>query len=69
MFQVKEQDKNPQKQLNEEEIGNLCEKDFRVIILRMIYDLRKGMEVQIEKLKKKFNKEIEGLKYKNEQYN
>ena len=53
MFQVKEQDKNPQKQLTEEEIGNLCEKDFRVIILRMIYDLRKGMEVQIEKLKKK----------------
>ena len=26
MFQMKEQDKNPQEQLNEEEIGNLSEK-------------------------------------------
>ena len=29
-FQTKEQDKNKQKQLNEEEISNLPEKEFRV---------------------------------------
>ena len=38
---MKEQDKNPQEQLNEVEIGNLSEKDFRLMILKMIQDLRK----------------------------
>ena len=50
MFQTREQDKNPQKQLNEEGIGKLSEKEFRVKIVRMIQDFRKRMEVQIKKL-------------------
>ena len=29
MYQMKEQEKNPEKQLNEVEIGNLPEKEFR----------------------------------------
>ena len=41
MFQVKEQDKNPQEQLNKVEIGNLSEKEFRLMILKMTQDLRK----------------------------
>ena len=41
MFQTKEQDKNPQNYLSEEEIGNLPEKEFKVVIVRMIQDLRK----------------------------
>ena len=36
MLQMKKQDKTPQEQLNEEEIGNLFEKQFRVIIVKMI---------------------------------
>ena len=32
MIQMKEQDKNPQDEINEEEIGNLPEKEFRVMI-------------------------------------
>ena len=32
MLQTKEKDKNLQEQLNEEEIGNLPEKQFRVMI-------------------------------------
>ena len=31
MYQMKEQDKTPEKQLNEVEIGNLPEKEFRII--------------------------------------
>ena len=31
MFQMKEQDKTSEKQLNEVEIGNLPEKEFRVM--------------------------------------
>ena len=37
---MKEQGKNPQDQKNEEEIGNLPEKEFRVMIVKMIQDLR-----------------------------
>ena len=38
---MKEQDKIPAKQLRELEISNLHEKDFRVMIVKMILDLRK----------------------------
>ena len=43
-YASKDQDKNPQKQLNEEEIGNLTEKEFRVMIVRMIQVFGKRME-------------------------
>ena len=36
MYQMKEQDKTPEKQLNEVAIGNLPEKDFRIMIAKMI---------------------------------
>ena len=42
--QMKEQDKTPEKQLNEVEIGNLPENEFRIITEQMIQDLRKTME-------------------------
>ena len=42
--QMKGQDKIPEKQQNEVEIGNLAENDFRIIIVKMIQDLRKTME-------------------------
>ena len=44
MSQMKGQDKTPEKQLNEVEIGNLPEKEFRITIVKMIQDLRKSME-------------------------
>ena len=43
-------DKIPEKQLNEVEIGNLPEKEFRIIIVKMIQDLGKRMEEKIEKM-------------------
>ena len=36
MQQMKEQGKNPPDQKNEEEIGSLPEKEFRVMIVKMI---------------------------------
>ena len=50
MYQMKEQDKIPEKQLNEVEIGNLPEEEFRVMIVKMIQDLWKRMEAKIEKM-------------------
>ena len=49
MYQMKEQEKTPEKQLNEVEIGNLPEKEFRIIV-KMIQDLGKRMEARIEKM-------------------
>ena len=48
MFQMKGQDKTPEKQLNEVEIGNFPEKEFRIMIVKMIQDLRKTKEKKQE---------------------
>ena len=56
MLQTKQQDKNPQEQLNEEEIGNLPEKELGVMIVKMIQNLGKRMEAQTEKIQEMFNK-------------
>ena len=53
---MKEQSKNLQDQVNEEEIGNLLEKEFRVMIVKMIQKLRNRMEAQIDKIQEMFNK-------------
>ena len=44
MLQMKEQGKNLQDQINEEEIDNLPEKEFRVMTVKMIQNLRNRME-------------------------
>ena len=61
---MKEQGKNLQDQINEEEIGNLPEKEFRIMIVKMIQNLRNRMEAQIEKIQEMFNKDLEELKNK-----
>ena len=58
MYQMKEQDKTPEKQLNGEELGSLPEKEFRVMIVRMIQNLGNRME----KIQETFNKDLEELK-------
>ena len=42
--QVKEQEKCPPKQTKEEEIGNLPEKEFQIMIVKMIQNLEIKME-------------------------
>ena len=39
MYWMKEQDKTPEKQINEVEIGNLPEKEFRIMRVKMIQHL------------------------------
>ena len=41
IFQMKDQDITPEEKLTEMEIGNPLEKEFRVITVKMIQDLRK----------------------------
>ena len=67
--QVKEQDKYPPNQTKEEEVGNLPDKEFRIMIVKMIKNLEIKMESQInsleariEKMQEKFNKDLEEIK-------
>ena len=46
------------------EIGNLPEKEFKIMIVKMIQDLRKRMEAKIEKMQETFTKDQEELKNK-----
>ena len=55
---MKEQGKNPPDQTNEEEIGSLPQKEFRVMIVKMIQNLGNRME----KIQETFNKDLEELK-------
>ena len=57
---MKEQGKNSPDQTDEEEIGRLPEKEFRVMIVKMIQNLGNRME----KIKEMFNKDLEELKSK-----
>ena len=63
--QMKEQGKNPPDQTNEEEICSLPEKEFRVMIVKMIQNLRNRME----KTQQTFNKDVEKLKSKQKMIN
>ena len=58
--QMKEQTRNIEVQINEEEIGKLLEKEFRVMRVKMI----KNLENKMEKLQESINKDLEELKNK-----
>ena len=58
--QIKGQTRNTEVQINEEEIGKLPEKEFRIIIVKMI----KNLENKMEKMQESINKDLEELKNK-----
>ena len=58
--QVKEHEKCPPSQTKEEGIGNLPEKEFRIMI-KMIQNLENKMELQINSLETKIEKMQESL--------
>ena len=57
---MKEQSINTEVQINEEEIGKLPEKEFRIMIVKMI----KNRENKMEKMQESVNKDLEELKNK-----
>ena len=67
--QVKEQEKWPPNQTKEEEIGNLPEKEFRIMMVKMIQNLEiimeskiNSLETRIKKMQERFNKDLEEIK-------
>ena len=63
--QMKEQTRNTEVQINEEEIGKLPEKEFRVMIVNMITNLENKKEMMQESI----NKDLEELKNKHTEKN
>ena len=58
---MKEQARNTEVQTNEEEIGKLPEKEFRIITVKMI---KKNLENKMENMQESINKDLEELKNK-----
>ena len=57
--------RNTEAKINEEEISKLSEKEFRIMIVKMI----KNLENRMEKMQKSINKELEELKNKHTETN
>ena len=55
---MKEQTRNTEVQINEEELGELPEKEFWIMIVKMI----KNLESKMEKMQESINKDLEELK-------
>ena len=58
--QMKEKTINTEVQINEEEIGKLPEKEFSIMIIKMI----KNLESKMEKMQRSINKDLEELNKK-----
>ena len=56
--QMKEQTRNTEVQINEEKIGKLPEKEFRIMIVKMI----KNLESEIVKMQESISKDLRELK-------
>ena len=59
---MKEQTRNTEVLINEKEIGKLLEKEFRIMIVKMI----KNLENRKGKMQESINKDLEELKNKHE---
>ena len=64
---MKEQTRNTEVQINEEEIGKIPEKEFKIIIVKMI----KNLENKMQKMQQLINKDLEELqnKHRDKQHN
>ena len=63
--QMKEKTRNTEVQIIEEEIGKLPEKEFRIMIVKMI----KNLENRMEKMQESINKDLGELKNKHTETN
>ena len=62
---MKDQTRNTEVQINEDKIGKLPEKEFRIMIVKMI----KNVENKMETMQESINKDLEELKNKHTETN
>ena len=62
--QMREKGKTPENQLSHEEILSPQEKDFRLLMLKMMQDTGNKLEAKMDSLQKMLTKEIQDIKLK-----
>ena len=62
---MEEQARNTEVQINEEEVGKISEKEFKIMIVKMI----KNLESKMEKMQRSINKDLEELNKKQTETN
>ena len=65
--QIREKEKPPEKQLSDQEILNLQEKDFRLLMQKMMQDNGNKLEAKMDNLQETLSKEIQDTKLKQEE--
>ena len=66
---MREKGKTPENQLSKEEILSLQEKDFRLLMLKMMQDIGNKLEAKMDNLQETLSKEIQDIKLKQEMQN
>ena len=61
---MREKGKTPENQLSNEEILSLQEKDFRLLMLKMMKDIGNNLEAKMDTLQETLTKEIQDIKLK-----
>lgn len=70
IFQIKGQDKTPRKDPNKMEVSNIPDKDFKIIVIKMLTELGKKMEEHTKNFKKRnYKKESKLMNTKTEMKN
>ena len=64
---MREKEKPPEEQLSDQEILSLQEKDFRLLILKMMQDIGNKLEAKRDNLQETLTKEIQDIKLKQEE--
>ena len=64
---MREKEKNPENQLSDQESLSLQEKDFRLLMLKMMQDIGNKLEAKMDNLQETLSKEIQDIKLKQEE--
>ena len=65
--QMREKGKTPENQLSDQEILSLQEKDFRLLMLKMMQDIGNKLEAKMDNLQETLAKDIQDIKLKREE--
>ena len=65
--QMREKGKTPKNQLSNEGILSFQEKDFRLLMLKMMQDIGNKLEAKMDNLQETLSKEIQDIKLKQEE--
>ena len=60
--QIREKGETPENQLSDQEIVSLQEKDFRLLLLKMVQDTGNKLEAKMDNLQETLSKEIQDIK-------